>query len=321
MSEKYLESRSVTCNVKGGLGNQLFQIFATIAYACRTGRKFFFLRQEEIGNRPSYWHSFFKNLEPFLLESTHYYFHMNYLSLDIPKTVVVHKEPQFSHSPIPDFPDAHVVVLDGYFQSRKYFADFEKKVVDLLWPDCRFLGNRNVLDEDRKTIGMHFRIGDYKPIQHFHPVMPTAYYVKALSKCLADHGLDLSSRMKVVYLCQETDLDDVAKHLEILTAEFPCMEFKRGVVPDLTEEGHQPCDRDWKEMALLSRCDWFVIPNSTFSWWAATLSDLYNPRSDDGVIDMVPWVYYPGVWFGPALWDHDTRDLTNQSDFWKRIDF
>jgi len=55
----------VSCNVKGGLGNQLFQIFATISYGIRTGREPRFHFIEQIGNRSSYWHSFFKGLKPF----------------------------------------------------------------------------------------------------------------------------------------------------------------------------------------------------------------------------------------------------------------
>jgi hypothetical protein len=40
----------ITCNLIGGLGNQLFQIFTTLAYAIRTKQKFAFLNSKTIGS-------------------------------------------------------------------------------------------------------------------------------------------------------------------------------------------------------------------------------------------------------------------------------
>ena len=44
----------ITCNLMGGLGNQLFQIFATIAYAIDNKSSFVFLQTDSIGKRPVY---------------------------------------------------------------------------------------------------------------------------------------------------------------------------------------------------------------------------------------------------------------------------
>ena len=33
----------ITCNLMGGLGNQLFQIFTTISYAIKSKNKFYFI--------------------------------------------------------------------------------------------------------------------------------------------------------------------------------------------------------------------------------------------------------------------------------------
>ena len=38
----------ITCNLVGGLGNQLFQIFTTISYAIRIKEKFVFFKTESI---------------------------------------------------------------------------------------------------------------------------------------------------------------------------------------------------------------------------------------------------------------------------------
>ena len=63
----------ITCNLMGGLGNQLFQIFATISYAIKSNNKFCFLAQEHLGGgtstlRFTFWKSFLSRLKPFLVE-------------------------------------------------------------------------------------------------------------------------------------------------------------------------------------------------------------------------------------------------------------
>ena len=64
----------LTCNLMGGLGNQLFQIFATISYAIKSNNNFAFLNVESLGGggttkRYTYWDSFLNRLAPFLKNS------------------------------------------------------------------------------------------------------------------------------------------------------------------------------------------------------------------------------------------------------------
>lgn len=329
------EERYVSCNIKGGLGNQLFQIFATIAYGMRTERQIRFCFTEHIGNRCSYWHSFLKGLESMKINQNDfiYLFHMSGSSC------IVHKEPCYAYSEIPEYSNVANVLLDGYYQSRNYFKDFEKEILELLGEKRGVLGRKKIFSISPK-IGMHFRIGDYKHIQHCHPVMSTSYYVKALTECLKDHGFYLESSFwkemvgklgestkiqnlgEVIYLCEDSDVLDVENHLRILREHFPYLTFRRGLVEIESEKGERICDRDWKEMALLSECDWFVIPNSTFSWWAATFSSIASSIGREREIGIVErgeyWVYYPSIWFGPSLVGHDTKDLLNQPD-WKMV--
>ena len=54
----------LTCNLMGGLGNQLFQIFATISYSIESKNFFKFLNIEQLGTgsttvRHTYWNTFF----------------------------------------------------------------------------------------------------------------------------------------------------------------------------------------------------------------------------------------------------------------------
>ena len=319
----------VSCNLKGGLGNQLFQIFATIAYGLRTNREIRFNFTETIGNRSAYWHSFFKGLEFTRINSNDfmYLFH---------QSSVFHQEPSYAYSDIPEYPEVGNVLLDGYYQSRNYFKGYEKEILEMFGEKRGYLGRKGGHGIVSPKIGMHFRIGDYKHIQHCHPLMPTSYYVNALTECLKDHDSDLrlwkgtverlggviDDVMEVIYLCEESDVLDVEKHLVVLRESFPDLRFRRGLSE--MEKGDRECDRDWKEMALLSQCDWFIIPNSSFSWWAATFSsmmDLFETEGEKGekVVRGEKWVYYPSVWFGPALApSHNIRDMLNQTG-WKQI--
>jgi hypothetical protein len=69
----------VVLRLKGGLGNQLFQIFTTIAYALEYNLPFVFLNQFQLnsGNdgatiRYSYWNTFLQSLRPFLRDNLYY---------------------------------------------------------------------------------------------------------------------------------------------------------------------------------------------------------------------------------------------------------
>jgi len=329
----------VSCNVKGGLGNQLFQIFATIAYGIRTGREPRFHFIEQIGDRNSYWHSFFKGLKPFQINQDDFIY-LFYGGGGGNR--IIHQEPCFAYSEIPEYSNVANVLLDGYFQCRDYFKGYENQILEILGEEIRgYLGRRMGGGFVPPKIGMHFRIGDYKYKTHYHPLMPTAYYVDALAACLKDHEAELKrwkeavekmggvvdDVVEVVYLCEDSDVGDVNIHLQDLRVSFPSLRFRRGFAGDLGYEvegggEERGYDRDWKEMALLSQCDWFVIPNSSFSWWAATFSSLMEDGGsrETGLIERGGyWVYYPSVWFGPNLSPiSDVRDMLNQTG-WKRV--
>ena len=58
----------ITCNLMGGLGNQLFQIFTTISLSLNSSNQFFFLNTKLLdnGKRHTYWDTIFFKLIPFL---------------------------------------------------------------------------------------------------------------------------------------------------------------------------------------------------------------------------------------------------------------
>ena len=100
----------------GGLGNQLFQIFTTIAYSMKHNHKFIFPYSKKLGERNTYWENFLLTLYSFTSANS-----KNQISQDTIRQCIVYKEPDFHYNQIPAFDSAKIVSLSGYFQSYKYF--------------------------------------------------------------------------------------------------------------------------------------------------------------------------------------------------------
>ena len=279
----------ISCFLMGGLGNQLFQIFTTISLAISKSNRFVFLNLEILTDgsihttvRHTYWKTILVNLAPFLTNGYGYN--------------VLHKEKSFEYNEINIISDSNdKILLHGYFQSYKYFSENFYKI-------CRMIGLEDIKKSVVKgteftqdllndTVSLHFRIGDYKKIQQYHPIMTLEYYKKSLDLLL----LKEPSRQHVLYFCEDTDVEDVNKTIVNLKTGFPKLNFIRAS-NDLS---------DWEQMILMSCCRDNIIANSSFSWWAAYFNT--NPYKT---------VYYPSVWFGEAA-GHDTRDLCPME--WNKI--
>jgi hypothetical protein len=287
----------ITIAMNGGLGNQLFQVFAALAAAVRNGDTCYFLYtvRDATGKRGTYWHTLFHALRPLTVIATQ----ANVVRfMQLP----TYQEPGFNYTPLPrqTTMNSTPLKLAGYFQSDKYFADVRDDVYEKLQLLEQQRRVREMFKESAwfscdaaATVAMHFRIGDYKAISDKHPILTLEYYRRALNHVIqhavtkdAHHG-----KINVLIFNQECDNAVVLDHMQQLStsAEFAhrCRFHK---VPDMFDE--------WKQLLLMSVCDNNIIANSTFSWWGAYLNQ--NP-------DKV--VCYPSTWFGPALKKHDTRDL------------
>ena len=296
----------LTCSLMGGLGNQLFQIFTTISYAIKTRNMFSFYNAEFTGGigktikRDTYWENLLSKLQPFL-------------KTEFPTFNII-QESQFGFTEIPLTIFIHKNVrLRGYFQSYKYFQNTYATIYRLLNIDAHkddvkskikniaeatpikrknnnFVGLHN---DYNNTISIHFRLGDYKNLQHIHPIMPYEYYQTALNYILDNTNQPVATR--VLFFCEEDDLSDVTVTINKLKENFPQIAFERAS-PEL---------QDWEQMLLMSCCKYNIIANSTFSWWGA----YFNTNE-------FKLVCYPSLWFGPSV-THNTKDLF--PDEWVKI--
>jgi hypothetical protein len=265
----------LTCNVIGGLGNQLFIIFATISCSIDNKNPFAFSDIKISLNRPLYWSNLLCQLRPFIRTS-------------FPQMTGLY-EPEFRYNQLKL--KSINVCLQGYFQSHKYFENNFASIYRML--DIDGFKN-NIIMESKlnfdNAISMHFRLGDYKPLQHIHPIMNYEYYKNAL-QIMKDPAVDT-----VIYFCEDEDVETVSITIDKLKCEFPTIVFVKA--PNTFA--------DWQQLIMMSCCKHNIIANSSFSWWGAYLNSNANKI-----------VCYPSKWFGPGL-KHDTSDLCPED--WIKIE-
>lgn len=273
----------ITCKLAGGLGNQLFQIYTTIAEAMESQNSFFFVNIYELKNattnRHTYWETFFVSLKPFLK------------GIDTLENVIIIKEKRFTFEPIKVKYDPRITkVLQGYFQSYKYFEFYSNVIYRLLKIDdykIKLTNKYSTLINDDRPISMHFRMGDYKKLPDHYIILKETYYRRALTYFLKNKELDNLKNIKVLYFCEDQDIEDIENIIAILKSVFPIVIFERA----------DPMLEDWEQLILMSLCRNNIIANSTFSWWGAYLNTFRNKK-----------VIYPDAWFGSKM-NHDTSDL------------
>jgi len=258
----------ITCNLKGGLGNQLFQIFAVMAYSLKQHKPFKFLYTDSVPSvtpRHSYWDSFLKSLKTFTIHTYPANIKMiNHNGMD-------YKE---LFAPL----ENENTIFDGYFQSYKYFEERQDDIYRLIrleYQRAECLAKHGGTGGLVNTISMHFRLGDYKNLGHFHPIMGFDYYKNALTHILSSCQ---NQKWKIIYFCEEEDTHIVQEHI---------INQLKEVFPLLTFEKASDQIADWEQMLLMSCCTHHIIANSSFSWFGA----YFNTTNKDKI------VCYPNTWF------------------------
>ena len=232
----------IYCNLKGALGNMMFQVAAVTAIAKKNNTTASFPNLDR--------HLRFLNVDkvhlPSLSHAEEYRFLFSDLTTESPRaTLPLIKFP--FHFEMKDVPKECWV--DGFFQSEKYFVENRDFILKMFSPTKEinnFLNNYSAI-LCKRTVSLHVRRGDYLKFSHIHPVLPMSYYQKALEtippfdKCLVFS-------------------DDIAWCKKNFLGE-------KFVFID---------DKDYYELFLMSRCDHHIVANSSFSWWGAWLNK--NPN-------------------------------------------
>lgn len=278
----------------GGLGNQLFQIFTTLAYGFQEKVKVVFPYAEVLSTgvlRPTYWTNLLNRMIPF----TAGFNKKNPTNQDISSWKRI-KEQKFSFNELPKLPESMNFILVGYWQSYKYFDNIKDSMFKLIQlnelrefavqENSEYFGNSQDSTVPAKTISMHFRLGDYKNNPECHPILSKEYYFNALNKIKQSHVINNPDsnndniQYKVLYFCEAEDNESVLETIQYLKMMFEDTIFIK--VDDTIS--------DWKQLLLMTNCDYNIIANSSFSWWGAYM----NTKPDKIVC-------YPDIWFGPKI--------------------
>lgn len=148
----------ISCNLKGRLGNMMFQISAIYSLAIDNNTFCKFVHQENPSNGSSsskYINTLFKNVD--------------FSLVDYKELSNLYTEPGFEYNKLKYKKNT---LYDGYFQSEKYFSHNRDKIVDLF--DLRNIEKIN------DVIAVHIRRGDYIKYDDVHKnLWNTNYYSEA----------------------------------------------------------------------------------------------------------------------------------------------
>jgi len=260
----------ITCNLMGGLGNQLFQIASAFSLAKRFDVPYFIedgqLGAIGQGNHPSkYYATIYKKVP-----------RTKFLSAPIHE----HKEQRWTFYDMGPFVEpflrTHTIRMDGYFQSDRHFYGFDRDVKKLFTPSegirewlkensTTFQNYPELFEENNQACYIGVRRGDYLKVHgDFHNVCQMNYYESAIGKFPENQHYYIAT-------------DDIAWCREQFTG-------KNITIFDLD---------DTVQLYVGTLFKNYILSNSSFHWWASFLS-----------VHEHPTIYVPEKWlFGPqATW-------------------
>ena len=164
------------------------------------------------------------------------------------------------------------IYLDGFFHSEKYFLDYENEIrKDLTLVNPMGLKSKEVSDKIKNinnSVSLHVRRGDYvteKTTNKHHGTCSPEYYSKALDYIVSKIGNDIN-----IFVFSD-DIEWVKVNMPL---KYNCTYVS------------SPEIRDYEELVLMSKCKNNIIANSSFSWWGAWL----NQNRDKIVVTPSRWV-------------------------------
>ncbi len=224
----------VTPLINSGLGNQMFMIANAYAVSKDNNMKFI-VNDKYNDSRKPYWDTLLKNLttKKLTFSNTH-----------------IFKESSFSYNKI-SIPKNRNILLYGYYQSEKYFEKYKDEITELfkLPQDIDDIVTEKInnLPISKTKVMVHIRRGDYVG-SNVHAILDKNYYEKAKEIIESKHK-------NVSYLYFTDDKQWVREN------------FLLGEYDVIVNE-----NEDYIEFGMMTKCDHFIIANSSFSWWAAYLS-------------------------------------------------
>lgn len=237
----------VSCELMGELGNQMFQIAATLNVAYEMGARAVF---PDLKKNPNY------NIP------LNYKFIFNKLDTTLPAaSFQLYRESTFHYTPIRA--GRRNIKLFGYFNSEKYFKNHKDKIIEVFQPskeiEAFLIDKYSEYIHHPKTVSVHLRTfhkdrAQTPDIENYHPFVGWNYVIQAMSFFDDEH----------LFLVFSDDMPFVKKEMSKLN-------LPQNIV---FIEGNS----HFHDFYLMSFCKNNIISNSTFSWWAAYLNKNTNKK-------------------------------------------
>lgn len=245
----------VSTILMGGLGNTLFQISCVLGYS---------IKYEIDYCIPD------KIINPHKSDPVLYKFPgVTYCDQPL-ENPCIYTEPHFHYKEIPDL-DCDDVLLNGYFQSYKYFDAYREEILKTFGFDD--------IQVNADVCSIHLRLGDYKQFLDHHPIVSKEYIGLAIG--------NMWFKGYKNFLVFSDEIEEAKEKIASLEGLF------NGHVNFEFSEGKSAIE----DLRLMAACSSSITGNSTLSLFAAWVNP--NPRKV---------IISPRRWFGEAS-PHDTSDL------------
>ena len=236
----------IYCNLKGGLGNMLFQIAATESLCIDKNVDSSFPNFNSMLDYLNVDNTYNPNIKH-CHEYREFLSHLNTTPI-VSRVPIYHYPFEYFEIPLPK----DEFLINGFFQSEKYFVHNRGAILDFFKPSNFIIETiqskySNLLT--RKTTSIHVRRGDYVNNPNHHPTQSLNYYLESVKELVNVTDLFLVFSDDIEWCKQNIILENV-----------------------VYVEG----EKDYIELFLMSKCDNNIIANSSFSWWGAWLNQNEN---------------------------------------------
>jgi hypothetical protein len=213
--------------VPAGLGNQMFQYAAGFSLAKAMCTTLFFPEKPKGPDLRS--------------PNLYHVFNLSSIRTGVHGPLYDASKLGFHYTPLPK--DSNIT-LHGYFQSYKYFIEYEED----LKKEFTFL-NPIKYALPKNSVSLHVRRGDYLKHPTHHPLCSAEYYSKAMNEFKGCNFVVFSDD---IMWCKQY--------------------FKEKNVY------FSPGKNNFEDLELISKCENHIIANSSFSWWGSWLCTNYNKK-------------------------------------------
>ena len=259
IDNKYQTHPIGVINLRGGVGNQMFQYALFLSLGKKFKNRSFFINMEtlyEAEHHQGYQLDYIFNVPVCYLLNNDIRNKIN-LVPEIFKRNIIEK----NFSIIENFKDStHPIwIIDGYWQNEEYFSkdirehfkfDFSK----LNRYNQKLLSRIAMTD---KSVAVHVRRGDYvnniKTYNLMGGICTKRYYY---------HAFEQFEKSSVFFVFSD-DIEWCRENLKY---------------PNIIYVTKKKSKNDWQDMALMASCKHQIISNSSFSWWSAWLNENINKK-------------------------------------------